>query len=418
MKLRLILAILLPFAAGVSQWLLWDYMAPYAWLLFFPAAYLSAWIGGFWGGLSATILSALLVWYVFMPPRFSLALESPTAALPIVVFLIMGALFAYFFERLRRAQARGETRFEATFEQAAVGLALVGLDGRWLRVNHKLCEIVGYDRAELLGLTFQAITHPDDLAPDLEYVRRLLAGDIANYSMEKRYLRKDASPVWIKLTVSLVRNRDGSPDYFISVLEDIQTRREAEAGAIESEERYRELVESANSVILRWAPDGRITFFNAFAQRLFGWQADEAIGQPVSMLVPAQDSTGVDLTGLVSDIVSHPEHYHNNINENRCRDGRRVWMNWTNRVLRDAQGQVVGILAVGNDITQQKRAEEDLRQRNEELERFNQAAVGRELDMIALKHQVNDLSRQLGRQPPFDLSFAQTAQSPAGNPLP
>jgi PAS domain-containing protein len=116
---------------------------------------LSAWIGGLWGGLAGTTIATLLVWYVFMPPRFSFALDSPTAALPILLFLVMGALFAFFFERLHRAQARGETRFEATFEQAAVGIALVALDGSWLRVNRKLCEIVGYDRDELLARTFQ-----------------------------------------------------------------------------------------------------------------------------------------------------------------------------------------------------------------------------------------------------------------------
>ena len=370
------------------------------------------------GGLAGTTIATALVWYVFMPPRFSFVLDSPTAALPILLFLVMGASFAFFFERLHRAQARGETRFEATFEQAAVGIALVALDGKWLRVNGKLCEILGYDHDELLARTFQDITYPDDLQRDLDHMRRLLAGDIATYVIEKRYLRKGGSIIWVKLTVALVRKRNGSPDYFISVIEDIQARKESEADAIASEQRYRELVESANSAILRWAPDGRITFFNAFAQQLFGWPAEEAIGGPVSMLVPAQDSTGADLTDLVEDIARHPERYLNNINENICRDGRRVWMNWTNRALRDARGQVAGILAVGNDITDRKQAEETLRQRNEELERLNQAAIGRELQMIGLKRQVNDLSRQLGREPPFDLSFAQTPESSAGSPLP
>jgi PAS domain S-box-containing protein len=417
MKLRLFLAILMPFAACALQWLLWGHIAPYAWLLFFPAAFLSAWIGGLWGGLAGTTLSAVLVWYVFIPPSFSFALDQPNAAFSILLFLVMGALFAFLFERLHQAQARGETRFEATFEQAAVGLALVALDGSWLRVNRTLCEIVGYDHDALLARTFQDITHPDDLESDLGYMRQLLAGDITAYVMEKRYIRKDGSPIWVKLTVALVRKRDGAPDYFISVIEDIQDRKGAEASALASEQRYRELVENANSTILHWTRDGRITFFNTFAQHLFGWRAAEAIGQPVSILLPAQDSSGADLTGLVEDIASHPERYLNNINENICRDGRRVWMNWANRALRDDGGQVIGILAVGNDITRQKQAEEALRLRNEQLERFNQASIGRELHMIVLKRQINDLSRQLGREPPFDLSFAEMPASPR-TPLP
>jgi len=92
-----------------------------------------------------------------------------------------------------------------------------------------LCDIVGYSREELQGLTFQNITHPDDLGPDVESARRLLAGEIAEFSMEKRYLRKDGSAVWINLTVSLVRDCAGAPKYFISVSEDISERKQAEA---------------------------------------------------------------------------------------------------------------------------------------------------------------------------------------------
>jgi PAS domain S-box-containing protein len=116
----------------------------------------------------------------------------------------------------------------ATFEQAAVGLAHVGFDGRWLRVNDKLCAIVGYTREELTGgMTFQTITHPDDLEADLGHVRQILDGRLATYSMEKRYRQKGGSLVWVNLTVSLVRDTDGSPKHFISVVEDITERQQA-----------------------------------------------------------------------------------------------------------------------------------------------------------------------------------------------
>ncbi len=104
-------------------------------------------------------------------------------------------------------------------------MAHVALDGRWLHVNDKMLEIVGYSREELLSLTFQDITHPDDLDADLEQVRLLLAGEIGTYSMEKRYFRKDGSVVWIELTVSLVRKPSGDPEYFLAVVEDITRRR-------------------------------------------------------------------------------------------------------------------------------------------------------------------------------------------------
>jgi PAS domain S-box-containing protein len=121
-----------------------------------------------------------------------------------------------------------EERFRGTFEQAAVGIAHVATDGHWLRVNRRLCDIVGYEKEELLGLTFQDLTHPDDLETDLEGTRQLLVGEIETYSREKRYFRKDGSIVWIYLTDSLVRSTLGEPRYFISVTEDITERKRIE----------------------------------------------------------------------------------------------------------------------------------------------------------------------------------------------
>jgi PAS domain S-box-containing protein len=122
-----------------------------------------------------------------------------------------------------------EARFISTIEQAAVGFALVTLEGNWLQVNRKICQIVGFSRDELLQKTFQEITHPDDLKTDLEYVRMMLAGKIDTYSMDKRYIRKNGTIVWIRLTVSLHKKLDDSPEYFISVIEDISKTKETES---------------------------------------------------------------------------------------------------------------------------------------------------------------------------------------------
>ncbi|HEX5856300.1 MAG TPA: PAS domain S-box protein, partial [Thermoanaerobaculia bacterium] len=137
-----------------------------------------------------------------------------------------------------------EERFRATFEQAAVGISHVGTDGCFLRVNQKLCEMVGYTREELLARTFQEITDPADLEADLENVRRMLSGEIREYSMEKRYVRKDGATAWIALTVSLARDAEGRPKYFISVIEDVEPRRRAE----EQETRLRTQLEQAQKM--------------------------------------------------------------------------------------------------------------------------------------------------------------------------
>ncbi|MGB0129038.1 MAG: PAS domain S-box protein, partial [Rhodocyclaceae bacterium] len=233
--LRLTLAVVLPFFACGAQWLLWDVIAPYVWFLFFPAAFFSAWLGGIWGGMAGTLISAVLVWYAFIPPALSFRLDDPGAGFSIAMFVVMGGLFAYVFERLHRAQQRSDTRFESTFEDAAVGMALLAPDGRWLRVNRRLCDNTGYSEAELLARTFQQITHPDDLAATLTNARRLLAGEIATFAMEKRYLREDGSAVWVATGVALVRKVDGSPDYFISAVTDIQARKTAELALQQSE---------------------------------------------------------------------------------------------------------------------------------------------------------------------------------------
>lgn len=132
------------------------------------------------------------------------------------------------YKQAEEVLRESEEQFRATFEQAAVGIAHVRPDGRWLMVNQKLCDIVGYTREELLERTFQDITHPEDLNADLEYTRQVLANKIQTYSVEKRYLRKDGSYVWINLTTTLVREPSGKPKYFIAVIEDISPRKRAE----------------------------------------------------------------------------------------------------------------------------------------------------------------------------------------------
>jgi len=121
-----------------------------------------------------------------------------------------------------------DSLFQSAFEFAAIGMALVSLEGKWLRVNRSICKITGYSEAELLARTFQDITHPDDLEADLENVRKMLAGEIDTYQMEKRYFHKNGSIVWILLSVSLVRTKSGEPLFFISQIQDITRQKKSE----------------------------------------------------------------------------------------------------------------------------------------------------------------------------------------------
>lgn len=159
-------------------------------------------------------------------------------------------------KRAEEALRESEAQQRATFDNAAVGIAHVGLDGRWLRCNDAMCALTGYSREELLTKTFTEITHPDDIEPDWSAVRRLLAGEIETYSIEKRYIRKDGSLIWGHLTVSLLRDAQGRPQHFISIVQDIQSRKEAQAQLRQLaddlerrvEERTRELADSQDKL--------------------------------------------------------------------------------------------------------------------------------------------------------------------------
>ena len=152
--------------------------------------------------------------------------------------------------------------------------------------------------------------------------------------------------------------------YFVS---DTQGTKYVNGTAPEKE--YRDLVENANVVMLRWTPDGKITFVNEFGLKLFGYSERELVGQHVvGCIVPETDSTGRELSPLIEGICSDPRKFEHNINENLCRNGERIWISWTNRLVPDDKGGIKEILSVGSDITKRKHAEEELSRYREHLE--------------------------------------------------
>lgn len=136
-----------------------------------------------------------------------------------------------------------DSLFQSAFEFAAIGMALLSVEGKWLRVNRSICEITGYSEVELLERTFQDITHPDDLEADLENASKMLAGEINTYQMEKRYFHKNGSIVWILLSVSLVRTQSGEPLFFISQIQDITRRIMSEQQLAEASAQIKRLQE-------------------------------------------------------------------------------------------------------------------------------------------------------------------------------
>jgi len=188
-----------------------------------------------------------------------------------------------------RALRESEERLRATFENAAVGIAHVGLDGRWLLLNDAVSRITGYSREQLLTRTFGDITHPDDLEADWGLVNQILTGEIDRYSMEKRYVQPDGSIVWAKLTVSVLRDEAGNPRHFISILEDIGARKQAEAALRESEDHFRFMVDSNPQVPWTADPNGHLTDISERWTSITGIPRNEVLGTGWSQVLHPED---------------------------------------------------------------------------------------------------------------------------------
>lgn len=266
-------------------------------------------------------------------------------------------------ERAINEQLRAsEMRFQIIFERAATGIAIVSPEGRWLRVNHKLCQIVGYRRDELMGLAFQDITHPDDLDTDLNYVQRVLAGEITTFSMEKRYIRKDSSVIWINLTASLVRKLDKTPDYFITIVEDIQARKEIEANLNEAKR-------IANLGHWKWDVNMNKYTWSEEIYRIYGRDLNLP---PLSYQEASQYFTTkswISLVAAVEECVAEGLAYECDAEVVRS-DGSHRWVIARGEAARDADGRITALHGTMQDITERKLAEVVLQESKEQLKLF------------------------------------------------
>lgn len=193
----------------------------------------------------------------------------------------------------QQALLQTELRFKNVFDYSATGIALVGLDGHWLDINQRICDITGYSREELLQKRFQDITHPDSLEADVENMNKLLRGEINQYRREKKYIHKNGHFIWILMNTSLVRNTSGKPLHFVTNLYDITEQKEAELKLQLSEQRFKGLIQDGSDLVAILDEAANYLYVSPTSITVLGTPPEEYVGKNAFDLIHPDDKAQV-----------------------------------------------------------------------------------------------------------------------------
>ena len=256
--------------------------------------------------------------------------------------------------------ARAENRYRGTFEGAGVGIVNTALDGRLLRVNRKMCDLLGFTEKELLEHNFLHITHPDDRAAGGEQAKRLLAGvpgDVVEF--EKRYLRSDGATLWALVTVALVRDASGAPDYFATMVQDISARKRAEQAVREAAAPYQATFDQAAVGIAHTAINARFLKVNHRFASMLGYAEDELIGRSLMEFTHPDDLPAALEPGrkLLAEPGAAAVEYTKQFVR---RDGKTLWIRASTSLVRDSEGRPSYFISLVQDISAAKEAERKL----------------------------------------------------------
>ena len=271
-----------------------------------------------------------------------------------------------------QALGESEARFRSAMEHSPIGMALVATSGAFLDVNPAACALWGYTREELCAGDFQRITHPDDVEEDLRYTQELLSGQRATYQLDKRYVRRDGSILWTQLHVSLVRDRDGTPLYFISQIQDISAARAAAAALAEREAMMRQLAENLRVVLwVRSVDENRMLYVSPLYDQMFGQPRSELFIKANRWLQMVHPD---DVPRLVAAMKNDPGRFDEHFRILHP-SGTTRWIHGCTFPIRDAEGRIYRVAGTAEDVTDRRRVDEQLRHA-QKLEAFGQLAGG------------------------------------------
>lgn len=256
-------------------------------------------------------------------------------------------------KQTEEALRQSEQLFREAFATSAFGISVRSPEGRYLQVNQAFCKMLGYTEAELLQLDYRAITHPDDQAIDPNNtIKKLVAGEIPYYHLEKRFLHKNGSTVWGLVSISLVRDLAGQPLYFVALIHNITDRKQAEAALIQSEERFRSAFHAAPIGMALIGLDDRCLRVNSMLCRMLDYTEAELLAHPGSSLVYPEDVS--KLHQCISQTLSSPNRSAQAELRYLCRGGRIAWGLLSLSLVRDPQGHPLYCVAQIQDITERR----------------------------------------------------------------
>ncbi|HJV36741.1 PAS domain-containing protein [Geomonas sp.] len=437
-------AVALPFATCLVQWLLWGYLKPFVWFLFYPTIFFSSRIGGKASGIVSTLVSALLVIYFFIPPQLSLLVKNPNTLVSVLVFIAMGIIFSYTNERLAKAELQGaeaeaaalqareqlqkarlallesekrrcdanlqksDERLAFALESSHIGVWELDGEGRISFFSRQFHLIFGYP-ARPAQWSYQTLLDQvlSNERPLVERAVRAAAAEGGFWELECRIRRRDGELRWVWLAGRYQQAATGEPAAMTGVIQDVTERRQAEE-ALRAVEVGRTLaLDAAQAGTWEWELDTDRNVWSREVWNLYGLsesQCQPSYGCWLQTVLP-EDRPRVEkaLMGIVQQGAELNLEW-----RVKSPGGAERWLMSRGRPLQGPGGSITHYVGVVFDISERKSWEERLKRRNEELERFARASEEREFEMIRLKQQVNELCRQLGVEPPYDLAFLET----------